>query len=182
MSTATASTDRIVSQPQRERVFTARREDLRLVKTARYPILNGQGAKTGLDTEGITIQFRAGLLRVPLEGEVETEHGAKIDAAELNEWLDRHRLNGDRFEGFVQLEQTAPPVSAEEMKALIRLGQAFDREGLEALIEMEREGWNRSELIESAEESIQGIRRLEEEAAAQAAAQAKPAAKKTGQG
>ena len=184
MSTATASSNTIVSQPQRERIFTARREDLRLVHTAGYPILNAQGAKTGQETRRVTLEFRAGLLRLPTEGEVDTAWGVKMDAGELLEWMDRHRLNGDRFEGFVELEQTAPPVSAEEMKALIRLGQAFDTEGLEAFIEQEREGWDRADLIESAEASLAGARELQEEALREAeeAVAAKPAAKKGAQG
>lgn len=175
MSTATIERDQLVSQPAREVVYAARREDLRLVHTPQYPRFGPQGQKIGMNTPGVVIAFHGGNLRIPLTGEVETENGGKFDAAELNEWLQSHKLFDDPYEGFIRLEASAPPPSAQEMKALIRLGQAFDREGLEDFIEQERAGWNRSELIESAQESLAGITRLEEEAQQRAAKPAKPA-------
>ena len=42
-----------------------------------------------------------------------------VDAQELIAWMGRHRLNGDRHEGFWQVDPTAPPVSEDEMSRLM---------------------------------------------------------------
>jgi hypothetical protein len=173
MTATITETDRLVSQPQREIVYTARRSDLQLIKTPRYPLRGAMGEQVG-ETPGITVQFTNGMLRLPLEGEVITAHGIAVDAAELLTWLEGHRLNGDRFEGFIKLEQAAPPVSAEELRALTRASVSLDEAGLQAIIDAEREGWGREDLIGSAQEALDGIQAIKAEAAQQAEAPAKP--------
>lgn len=189
--TAVAERDAIVSQPTREKVYSARREDLDLIKTARYPILNATtGAKSGQETPGITVGFRGGMLRLPLEGKIRTKHGIEVDAPEIIEWLERHPLFGDAFEGFIPVNVSAPPVSDEEQQQLVNASLDFDDETLELMLEQERAGWAREGLVVILEGAIVRIRetrakveaeatvRAEAEAAARAAAdQPKPAAK-----
>ena len=176
MTSATIEQDALVSQPTREKVFTARREDLRLVLIPEYPILNAQGAKTGQNSEGLTVRFVNGLLRLPLEGTIRTENGREVDVAEVWPFINKHRLLGDRFEGFVELTISAPPVSADELRALTRASLALNEEALQDLIEQETEGWNREDILGPAREALDGIRALKADAKAQEAEKAaKPA-------
>ena len=176
MTSATIEQDALVSQPAREKVFTARREDLRLVLIPEYAKHNAQGAKTGEMTEGLTLRFTNGLLRLPLEGTVRTENGREVDVAQVWPYINNHRLLGDRFEGFVELTISAPPVSADELRALTRASLALNEEALQDLIEQETEGWNREDILGPAQEALDGIRALKQEAREQEAAKpAKPA-------
>lgn len=177
-ATASPPQDRVVSQPEREIVYIARREDLRLVHTPTYPLYGAGGRKLG-EERGISVQFRHGILRLPMEGTVKTENGMKIDAAELNAWLGEHHLFGDTFEGFTKLEQVAPPVSGMEMTTAMEATARYDVEGLEALLEQERAGWNRPALIEAVERGLATIAQVQAQVQAQVeAAEAEKAAAK----
>ena len=131
--------DELVSQPAREVTYAARRSDLQLIKTPRYPQLGPGNVKVG-ETQGITLQFQMGLLRLPLEGTVMTKHGIEVDVSDLHPWLQSHRAYGDREEGFFIMEQAAPPVSAEEMERMMNAAMGLNNEELEAIIEAEQAG------------------------------------------
>jgi hypothetical protein len=174
MTTATTERDAIVSQPAREKVFTARREDLTLVLVPEYPILNAAtGQKTGQVSRGLRISFRGGLLRLPLEGTIRTENGHEVDVAEVWPYIENHRLNGDRFEGFVELAQTAPPVTPEEIQALTNAAITLNAEALQEIIDTETAGWGREELLSPAQSALTNIEALKAADASEPAAKPK---------
>lgn len=159
--------DELVSQPAREVTYAARRSDLQLIKTPRYPTLGPGNVKVG-ETQGIALQFTGGLLRLPMEGVVQTKHGIEVDVADLHPWLQSHRAFGDREEGFFLVMQAAPPVSAEETDRLMEAATGLNSEALEAIIEAEKAGWARPELLEPAERAIERINGMLQAAAEQA--------------
>lgn len=177
-ATAAPPSDTLVSQPAREVMFAARRSGLRLVHTPTYPIYASNGRKLGED-RGITIEFRDGILRVPLDGQVVTANRTKIPAPELIEWLDEHPLNGDSWEGFTRIEQTAPPVSEEELDAIS--SATFNPEALQAILDAERAGWGRGAVTRTVEKRLVELAEYTAQIEAQQAAEeaeAKAAAKK----
>ena len=127
-------------------MYVAKREDLRLVKKPRYPIRGASGEQVDV-TPGEVLQFRNGVLHVPKKGTLQLEDGREVDAAELIPWLDKHRLYGDKWDGFWRLDPAAPPVSAEEQATMFEAAMALDVDTLERMLEQEQAGWNRDELV-----------------------------------
>jgi hypothetical protein len=175
MTTAAPDQSVLVSQPSRERIYSSRRSDLQLIKTPRYPMRGPDGQKVG-ETQGITVQFQDGMLRLPLSGEVRTKHGTKVNVSELHEWLEDHYLFDDREEGFFVMPIEAPPISGEEMSAFMDAAMRLDAEMLEGALEQERAGWNRPAVLETLGFHLDRVRQLKEQEALLAqekAAQAK---------
>jgi hypothetical protein len=103
----------------------SRRAELRLTMVPRYPKLNQvTGAKQG-ETKGAFIGFRDGQVRIPKDGGVRHGRHARRrrvgdDGRRRGPQVDeRHRLFGNQLEGFWRVDPTAPPVSQEEMRALM---------------------------------------------------------------
>lgn len=139
----------LVSKPTINRVFLSMRENLRLVHTARYPIVDAGGIKRS-ETKGKTLTFRNNRLDVSGEGTVRTETGEEWDVSEALAWLASHRLNGDRVEGFWEVEPAAPPISPEEMKNLYRCSP----EDLAEMRAQEAAGYDRKELLDLIDDAI----------------------------
>lgn len=154
----------LVSQPSREITYAARRSKLRLVMKPVYPIFGGDGRKVG-EAPGVTIPFREGILRLPTEGVVQAEDGRPVEVAELHAWLQGHRMFGDREEGFFIMEVEAPPISPDELSNLMDAAMMLDVDGLEAIIEQEREGWNRPGIVDVAQAHLEKIREANANAA-----------------
>jgi hypothetical protein len=169
--------DTLTSQPRREVSFAARRDSLRLTKVPRYPVL-GQGGQKVDETRGVVIKFQDGQLRVPTEGTMLTEQGHEVDAAEILAWLQKHPLNGNHDEGFFEVPQAAPPVSEEETDRIAEFSVMANVEGLQAMLESERAGWNRPALVRPLEKAVARIEQLQAEYLAQQEAEEKPAAKR----
>lgn len=168
-----------LSKPDTTVLFMARREELRLTKRKRYPQRNPQTGEFLGYTPGEYVAFRSGVYRVPREGEIVLRDSldgghATVDAAEVLEWLERHPLNGDLFEGFWKVDPTAPPVQDTEMDLLMELQANYDRAGLEQLLADEEAGWKREIVLNAARKGIERIVAAEQ-AAEQAAKPAKPA-------
>lgn len=180
--TAVASppSDTLVSQPTREVTYFARRDKLVLVHTPEYPVFGAQGQPTSMKTPGVRIEFRDGMLRVPLEGTVTTQQGREFPAPELIEWLDAHRLLGDPYEGFSKLAQVAPPVSEEEQDRITEAATLHDVETLTQILDAERAGWNRAQVVNVVQRRLEQIEQIQAQFLAQQAEEleAKPAAKK----
>lgn len=170
---ATAVVESPMSKPVAGTTFRARREDLRLVKSPKYPITGPSGQKVG-ESPGETLKFGNHRLFVPTTGTITLEDGRPLDAAVAREWLESHRLHGDVEDGFWAETQVAPPVSGEELNAIVQAALRFDEERLEQVIEQERAGWGREAILDSATEALSNMR----EAKAAAAVEPKPAAKK----
>jgi hypothetical protein len=171
--------DTLVSQPQREVTYLAKRQELVLVHTPEYPIRTPEGRPVGL-TEGVRIQFRDHMLRVPMEGTVTTAQGRQFPATELNEWLQRHPKFGDSWEGFTKIEQVAPPVTVEEMEAISSAAVMHDVDTLTAIIEQERAGWGRADVIRVAEQRVAQIDEVRRQIEAQMAIEAEAEKPKRG--
>lgn len=177
---AVAETE-MVSTPQATTLFAAYREDLRLVKFPRYPKHGPGGRQVGEDP-GEAIQFRSGILIVPEGGELVLEDGRPIDADEALAWLRKHPLLGNSFEGFWEVSRAAPPVSQDELSAMMRA--AWDEDALAGLIRQEEQGWQREALLVPAREALERLLEAKAEIAAQAAAvpaaepEPKPAARR----
>lgn len=182
--TAVASppADSIVSQPAREKSYAARRGELKLVHTQEYPIYGPGGRQIGMEP-GIRIKFTDGVLRIPLQGKITTEQGREIDAAPIVAWLDSHRLNGNREEGFFEVPQAAPPVTDAELDAIMEAGYTHNMDALEAILQSEQAGWGRTQIVQAVEKALTRIREMHAQMEAQRAqeeaeAVKKPAAKK----
>jgi len=159
--------DTIVSQPARERMFAARRSELRLVLKTRYPERGPGGEQVGLKP-GLTVAFRDGILRLPMEGKVLTEHGNEVDVSEIWPYIERHPRFGDGEEGFVEIAQVAPPASEEETTMIAELLGNADLEGLRAMLEREQAGWNRPVLTKPLGKAVETMERLQAQIEAQA--------------
>jgi len=174
-------------------LYVSRRAELRLTMVPRYPKLNQvTGQKQG-DTKGVFIGFRDGHVRIPKEGKyvtVDTLDGGEsqpIDASEVHQWMENHRLFGNQLEGFWRVDPEAPPVSQDEMRALMSAAIRLDADLLHEIIRQEKAGWNRSQILEEAEEALERIQEIAEqsqaaeiaaaEAAAEPPAKAKPGPK-----
>jgi hypothetical protein len=171
--------DTLVSQPQQQVTYLAAREELKLVYTPEYPLYGPNGQKQGV-TEGVRIPFHNHFLRVPLEGHVTTEQGRQFPAPELNEWLQRHPKFGDSWEGFTKIEQVAPPVTVEEMEAISSAAVMHDVDTLTAIIEQERAGWGRADVIRVAEQRVAQIDEVRRQIEAQMAIEAEAEKPKRG--
>jgi hypothetical protein len=182
-------TEILVSPTEETVLYMSRRDELRLTMVPRYPKLNQvTGAKQG-ETKGAFIGFRDGQVRIPKTGEyrtVDTLDGGEsetMDVAEVHEWLQRHRLFGNQLEGFWRVDPTAPPVSQDEMRALMNAALRLDTETLEEIVRQERAGWNRPQIVEEAEQALEQAREIHAQAEAaqreqeQAPAKAKPGPK-----
>jgi hypothetical protein len=107
-----------------------------------------------------------------------TEKGHEVAAAEILAWLQRHPLNGKHDEGFFEVPQAAPPVSEEETDRIAEFSVMANVEGLQAMLESERAGWNRPALVRPLEKAVARIEQLQAEYLAQQEAEEKPAAKR----
>lgn len=145
-----------ISKPDTSVVFAARRDGLRLVKTPRYPIFGQGGEKIG-ERPGQALAFRDGTLKVDETG-VTLEDGGKLGRDEALSFLREHRLCGNTEEGFTEMAQAAPPVSQEELAAL--MDAVTDEDAMVAIIEAERAGWQRPALLEPAEKHLARLREI----------------------
>jgi hypothetical protein len=171
VSTATAEPAPVVSalvqQPDPSVLFIAKRSDLRLVKTGRYPIMvPSTGQRIG-ETRGVTVAFNNHEFRCQLEGEVTImDPGgagqATLPAEELLKFLESHPRCGDPNEGFYRVDPKAPPLGQEEQQRIVDAATAWDVDTLRAIVAQEREGWNREQVIEVAQGAIQRIAEAEE--------------------
>ena len=196
MSTATAEPEvigAIVQQPDKAVLFVARRTELRLVKEGRYPIVVPTTGQRIGETRGVTVSFAPeGEFRCPEKGEVTImdpggagratlraddyvdENGQHVQG--LLNWLQTHERCGDPNEGFMRLDPKAPPIGQQEHKALVTFATKWDVDGLRAIIEAEREGWNRKELIEVAQGALEQIQAAEDRIRAEVEAEQQAAA------
>lgn len=165
------------SKPENAVTFTARRSELRLVKTAKYPIYGPNGQPQG-ETVGETVKFRDGILKVPARGKVTLEDGRDADAAEILSWLKGHRLYQNADDGFIELQQVAPPVSQQEMEALTDAAIALDVETLEAIKREEEAGWGRADLLTTVDKALKGVGEAKAAVAKEIAEREQNAAKK----
>jgi hypothetical protein len=161
MTAVISPPDSIVSQPEQTRTFFAYREELVLVMKTEYPVRGPSGEQVDL-SEGIRLQFQAGMLRVPLTGHVTSQQGRKVPAKDVTEFLDAHKLNGDRFEGFTELAQAAPPVSEDELTHITIAVARGDTDQLNAILDDERAGWDRREIVHAVEQGLGALRAMTE--------------------
>lgn len=165
-------TEVLVSPTDSTVLYMSRRSELRLTMVPRYPKLNQvTGQKQG-DTKGVFIGFRDGQVRIPKTGEyvtVDTLDGgesAPMQAEEIHEWMGRHRLFGNQLEGFWRVDPTAPPVSSEEMQAMMDAALTLDEETLQEIVRQETAGWGRAQILERAEDALAKIATIKAEAEA----------------
>ncbi len=158
----------LVSVPDGSIMFMARRSDLRLVKR---PIRIKRDAEgNAIDqTPGETVQFKDGVFRCPVDGEVVLTNGERVPSGVISKWLEAHILKDDTQEGFWRVDPTAPPLSKAELDVLQTLAIDLDADGLTAFIAQERAGWGREELLGVAEGTLSRVqaklRQVEEDRA-----------------
>lgn len=148
----------LVSTPDPSLLFMARRSDLRLVKKSIRPVRNAEGIEVD-KTLGETLEFKEGVLRVPTgKGEqVALANGLRVKAAEVVEWLRKHRLLGDWQEGFWEVDPVAPPASEAEMATLQDLAIDLNASGLRDFIEQEQAGWARKQILAVAAGTLERV-------------------------
>jgi hypothetical protein len=170
----------LVSAPAKVAQYAARREELRLVLKPIYPRY-GPGGQTVGELPGETVEFRNGLLTIDLtQDETPIAAGRTVPTEELVEWLEKHRLLGDREEGFFKVEIAAPAVSQDEMDRLLQAAVALDTDTLSAIIEAEEQGWVRDAILEPARRALASVQQLHEQAAQEQAEPPKPEPKGKG--
>lgn len=171
----------LVSQPPTGVIFASRRSELRLVVTPKRPVFGTPaGGFVGgqvSQSEGITLAFRGGQLLVPHDGDVISEEGTRVPAADVLTWLRSHRLFGDAMGGFWEVHTAAPPVSKDEIERIVNAALALDVPALEAILAAEQTGWERDEVIDQVQATIGKIEAAVAAQAQQAEPKAKPAAK-----
>jgi hypothetical protein len=136
------------------RLFMSRRSELRLVKTPVYPVLGPSGATVG-HKAGEALEFRDGVLRLPLQGDVKLADGRSVPVDGVVEWLENHRLLGNKEEGFWGVDPTAPAPSEAEIGKLAELSMSLDAAGLLRFIEQESAGWARPTLLKAAQTALE---------------------------
>jgi hypothetical protein len=142
--------EQLVSRPETKTLFMSRRSNLRLVKVPRYPMYGAAGLKIG-EKPGEIVEFKEGVCRE--------------DDPEVIQWLEAHPLYRDLQDGFWRVDPVAPPVSREELDAVLEA--AFDPERLQQIIEQERSGWNRQDFLGPAENALVRLQEALADAAAQ---------------
>jgi hypothetical protein len=161
-----AVVEQLVAAPEVSYLYMARRQSLRLVKVPKYPQFGASGQKVG-ESKGVTLAFVDGVLRVPKDGKIRIEDGREQDAGEVAEWLDSHPLHGDIQEGFWKVDPVAPPVSQDEMQRLMDAALDFDEDRLGLILEQERSGWGREQILTVAEDALRKVVEMKALAAAQ---------------
>jgi hypothetical protein len=160
------ATDGLYVQSLPNVMFKSRRKGLRLTVTPRYTTRNPVSGQPTGETKGIFIAFLegpdGGYFSFPATGPVKLVDSlnggeSEMDAEKVLEWLEGHRLFGDRFEGFWREELTAPAVSREELQVLMDAALEFDEDKLRALIEQEEAGWAREDLLSTARGALERI-------------------------
>lgn len=179
-------TEILVAPTDKTVLYMSRRSELRLTKRRRFPVRNPVTGEVEGTTPGEFVAFRDGQVRIEKTGKVTLQDSldggeAELDAEDVHKWLMNHRLYGNQLEGFWRVDPTAPPVSQDEMRALMHAALTLDAAMLEEIMRQEREGWGRSQILEEAQEALDKIALLEEEtqakAEAEAAAKSKPGPK-----
>jgi hypothetical protein len=94
-------------------------------------------------TDPVRIQFRGGRY-------------VAQDADEVS-WLKAHRLFGDPEDGFNLLPLPAPAVSQDEINAMLSAAAANDAETLQAMLEDERANWDRSDVVDLLEGTLERV-------------------------
>lgn len=159
----------MVATPDEKLLYMGRRDSLRLVLRATRVRRDAEGQ--AVETiQGAALAFKEGVLRIAREGDVRLEAGNLMPAEDVIKFLDQHPRNGDVNEGFWRVDPTAPAPSQAELDTLVRLATELDSEELQKFIAQEREGWNRTALLETAEGALTRIGKLREEADARAQA------------
>ena len=143
-------------------LYLSRRSELRLTKKPRYPQRNPVSGVVDGYSPGEWIGFRDGQVRIPKTGKVQMQDSLDggiftADAAEVHEWLANHRLFGNQEEGFWRVDPSAPPVSQDEMRTMMEAALRLDEDLLREIIEAERAGWGREQIIQEAENALARI-------------------------
>lgn len=168
----TATEEQLVAPRPDVTLFMARRRELRLIKTGRYPVHAPTGQKIG-ETTGQIVKFVDGRLDVPHEGDMTLEDGRPADAKEILAWLEKHPRNGDVNEGFWRVDPTAPAPTSDELQALMIAATELDADKLDQLIRQEEDGWAREAILTVARGALERVRAMQEQARAAAEEQAK---------
>lgn len=162
-----AVAEHTVAAPANEKVYVSRRSELKLFLQRDMP-LRSQATGEVVDTrQGKRLQFRDGRLVIPLGSKtMRGERGELLDVAEVldllegneDEGIPPHMLLGNREEGFWELPKVAPPLGELEAERVVELAIAGDTDELEAMLDAEREGWQRTEMLELVEGALSKVR------------------------
>lgn len=144
----------VIVKPDSKNTYFARRSDLTLVRTPQQKLYSQNGAVRG-QTDPDRVRFKDGMFECPHTGKVLIDGGQSVDAAELNEWLQGHRIFGDPFEGFTMQQMPAPAASQDELRAI--MGATGDRQELLEILKAENEGFKRPEVLELVAEAIERL-------------------------
>lgn len=157
-------TEERVAPPKPQAVFMSRRAELCLVMEKDPYVITVSGDKDyGV---GKRLNFVEGRFVVPLDEEtmlidrdVEVSCQAVLDFLEgsAERKVRPHKMFGNKEEGFWRHEEAAPLPTKVELEAVVRMAEESDLEGLDALIEAERDGWARPQVLELAEGTYERV-------------------------
>jgi len=136
----------VIARPDSGRTYMAARFELTLV---RRPVVKKWNPVTGEmleQTQPDRIRFRRGMFKAKTKEDVE--------------FLENHPRFGDPVDGFWRVEMPPPPPSQEELSAI--LGASNDLRQLEEVLEAERRGYARKELLEIVEGQIARLKEAQE--------------------
>ena len=143
-------------------LFLARRSNLRLVMEPIVPRIQAATGRQIGEVPGRTVEFREGQFSCPRAGAVVLSDGREADAEEVLAFLNGHRLLGDVNGGFWEVNPEAPAVSQAELEALVRAAGEGDEETLEVILQRERDGWQRAEILHVAAGALERVKKVNE--------------------
>jgi hypothetical protein len=132
----------IAKKPDGE-VFESARFELVLVRDPQRVIRDARSGEVVGKTEPVRIHFRGGRYTAQ-------------DADEVS-YLKGHRLFGDPEDGFSLMPMPAPAVSQEEINAMLAAAAANDAETLQAMLEDERANWDRADVVDLLEGTLERV-------------------------
>jgi hypothetical protein len=155
-------TEILVAPTDKTVLYMSRRSELRLTKRRRFPVRNPVTGEVEGTTPGEFVAFRDGQVRIPKSGTVTLVDSldggeAEVDAAEVHKWMENHRLFDNQLEGFWRVDPLAPPVSDDEMRALMDAALTLDEEMLREIARQEAEGWGREQILTRVDDALAKI-------------------------
>jgi hypothetical protein len=74
--------------------------------------------------------------------------------------------------------QAAPPVSEEELTAIMLASAAWDEERLQGILSAEQQGWSRPPILKAVQQALSTVQQMKENVAAEVAADDEPKRRK----
>lgn len=137
---------KLVVQPPSAIVYVSARKELVCVLKQRFPVWEA-GRQVG-ETQGLRARFKHHQLRLDRDNP---------DHEELIELLEKHKLNGNAFNGFRRAVEPAPSATQAEMQNLVDAAIGLDTATIEEFIRQEQAGYARPDVLKTAQLALKRV-------------------------